>query len=301
MMFALMCFVLLANCAEFFRREKGLRDENAKIPHAGADRLRVVTYNVDQFAFIDGLRSPRLPPLADRESWKLFVGGDMLADLRADVFLLNEWPGVVVGNEMQAALVSPMAEKGYALVAFCGDPFWKRGNAIFARAGLRVESLGSDVMAQSRVSKRCLAKSVLAAGDHKIYILSTHLDNRDHSLRLAQYAQVEQEMSKYDTAVLGGDFNSAKFPEIVGGAMSCPSPTFASSHKSGRVIDFIFTKGDVRSTYYGVYHSEISDHLPVIMDVELRRGREESGSGRRHVWHYGLWLGLLVLQFCKVV
>ena len=256
------------------------RGENDKILQKSDDFLRVVTWNVGVFENID--RSEGITTFFNyhaqhRKSYKKFLSKNIIKLLDADVYIFNEWPFLKmkesVGDVLKPipVLENFMETNGYRLVEYCGHSRWRSGNAIFVNNRIKSESSGVVVMAQNINSIRCIAKVEVMFKNNRVKIFSTHLDNEKSAVRNQQFEQVlKKEIEGENMLIIGGDFNERFNDDTVKSIAKTLHDTVSystkHSHKSMSTIDFIFNTRDLTCLASNLYHTSISDHIPVIKD-----------------------------------
>ena len=266
----------------FIRGEASEKNQklNESIPCKDSSHLRHVVFNVDVFHVEE-----TSVKLDERQELKRLM--KIIPLIGADVWGFNEWPGQGLGDDFDALLKDEMKAVGYEFASFCGDPAWKSGNAVFVRTGLPFEVLPSIRMNQSKGSLRCAARVRVDFQGHKVLTITTHLDHivSNYQLKVEQIQEVlKVDSSMEDYVLLGGDLNSRPtFPAIkeiqktfTWAQSTYDPPTY--THFPYDYIDYIFYKnreGKVLvPTFMNVYHSDASDHIPVIVDFSFNPAEE---------------------------
>ena len=262
--------------AEFVAHEAKpqVQEQNKNIPKRDPKQLRYVTYNVDVFAVDPADKKNKLHL---RQGWKKFHQQVMPA-LDADVLSFNEWP-IFHKSSTPVGMVDVVEKAGYKLASFCGDSRWPSGNVVFVREGIPFEALDPIMMKQSDKSHRCIARVIVDFEGKKILTLTTHLDNRSTEFRQSQVKNVlALNHNDQDYVILSGDLNSrendAEIKLIKGAGFEMAEvandrPTY--SHWNDDWIDYVFfkSKKEMATVFMDTFHTEVSDHLPVIADFSF--------------------------------
>jgi endonuclease/exonuclease/phosphatase family metal-dependent hydrolase len=141
----------------------------------------------------------------------------------------------------------------------------------------------ADSAAPGEAEPRVLLHVVLTTPNGELHVVNTHLDHRAHSVaRNAQMLQLlaygTRDVPKSVPLVLGGDMNAR--PEAVevralGGVfddawLGCgtgPGHTFRADQPDRRIDYLMLVR--VRCTRAQVIATEISDHRPLVVDVQI--------------------------------
>jgi endonuclease/exonuclease/phosphatase family metal-dependent hydrolase len=239
--------------------------------------LRVMTYNI--FAGNDLERSSNLERIA------------RLADsLRVDVLFLQEVDRRTArsGDIDQAGVIAQRSglHVSYgAAMPFDGGEY---GIALLSRRPLdrvRVVPLGPPADSAGTIEPRVLLHAVITHDGEPVHVLNTHLDHRaERTLRNAQLldllAWVADSVPPGAAVVFGGDFNttpesaaaravSLHFTDAWRACGSGAGHTFRADRPDRR-IDYIWLSR-AHCTRAWVSDLRLSDHRPVIVDIEIDR------------------------------
>ena len=215
----------------------------------------------------------------------------LIDSLRADVVLLQEVDRSTArsGKVDQAAVLSRHTRLHLVFGRALDYDGGEYGIAVLSRFAVvtsRVVPLlvpaGADSAAQA-AEPRVMLHVVLATPNGELHVVNTHLDHRAHSVaRNAQVLQLlaygAQDVPKRAPLVLGGDMNArpdavevralgAVFDDAWLGCGTGPGHTFRSDQPDRR-IDYLML-ARVRCTRAQVIATEISDHRPLIVDVQI--------------------------------
>lgn len=131
---------------------------------------------------------------------------------------------------------------------------------------------------EKEYEQRIILEGLFDVDGDTIVFASTHLDAKSEVTRVLQAKTISEHFAgQPNPVIIGGDFNAAASSEVIGQMKKywffdpCDQPSIPS-WKPIRRIDFVFAKPMdgwkvVRSQ--SVY-SCLSDHLPVIVDLEYR-------------------------------
>lgn len=248
--------------------EKSNLHLNSFIPSAPSNGLRVVTYNVHYFKDLHA---------------KVSNVQNVLADVRAmDA-------GVIIFQEVltstwdsdRKAFDAGLNSLGYKYLYFDNSSSCFLGNMIASRYPL--QNLTSLDLGAARVLVE--AEVPLQNGD-KLTVFGTHWEVGNPATRLGQSKKIIDHInSKGGKAMgkflLGADFNAHYMsPPIQNllksglmrnsfNILNWPHPNYTCW--AGHAIDFIFAGNDLTKNVIGsyVYHTLSSDHLPIIIDLDV--------------------------------
>ena len=250
--------------------------EQAGAPSASA---RIMSYNIH--AGLDLQRGSNLERVAA-----------LIDSLRVDVVLLQEVDRSTArsGKVDQAAELSRRTGMHFVFGRAMPYDGGEYGIAVLSRFPVvtsRVVPLvipdGADSAAQA-TEPRVMLHVVLAAPQGELHVVNTHLDHRAHSAaRSGQVLQLiaygAQDVPQGAPLVLGGDMNArpdaievralgAIFDDAWLGCGTGPGYTFRADQPDRRIDYLMLVR--VRCTRAQVIATEISDHRPLIVDVQLR-------------------------------
>ena len=229
--------------------------------------IRVLTYNVQSGLGVDSVRDIRR-------------AGQLVADNQADLAGLQE---VEVGSPRTRFENQPVklaeASGMHKVFAhgFQRGP-WRFGNAVLSKYPIKSAERHE---LPSAGEQRSLLASVIDPGSLAgqgicIHLLCTHLGlNRDE--RVDQVKEICRLVRNLDgPVVLLGDFNdfpdSPPIQELLSGTdlvdVTTADATFQAPEPTAK-IDFIFARGLAPTGPSRVIRSMVSDHLPVVVDLEL--------------------------------
>lgn len=249
--------------------EKANLHLNNQIPAAPSNGLRVITYNVHYFTDLHAALSNVQNVLND------------VRVMNGDVMLFQEVL-TDTNNGDRKAFDAGLDAQGYKWRYFAHGPGAFLGNMIASKYPLsktKTFDLGyTRVMVEAAVP--------IANGD-EITVFATHWENGSQAARNQQSKATVDYFNKKGGAnmgkfILGADFNAHyKSPAIQGLlATNYMNISFNQLHWhmpdytcwAGHPIDFLFAGNDVRNNVIGtyVYHTLSSDHLPVIIDLDLQ-------------------------------
>lgn len=249
--------------------ETGNLHLNSQIPAAPANGLRIVTYNVHYFRDLHAAKPNVQNVLKD------------VKVMDAGVILFQEVL-TDTSNKDRKDFDAGLDAQGYKWRYFANGPGAWLGNMIASKYPLsnkKTLDLGySRVMLEAAVP--------LANGD-EITVFATHWENADQLARNKQSkATVDYFNGKGGPGmgkfILGADFNAhhkspaiqgllkTGFMEISFNQLGWHMPDYTCW--AGHPIDFLFAGNAAKNHVIGsyVYHTLSSDHLPVIIDLDLQ-------------------------------
>lgn len=249
-------------------------------PAPAADTLRVVTYNI--FAGNDLERRSNLARVAA-----------LIDSLGADIILLQEVDRLTArsgGVDQAAVLARATGLHGVfgRSIDFNGGEY---GNAVLSRWPVRtwrvvpLDSLLPPRLAAEVQEARSLLHVVVDAPGGTVHVVNTHLDQGAGSVlrpsqTLALLAYLAGAIGTGEPVVLGGDLNAApgtvevralagRFTDAWTACGDGAGFTFRADRPDRR-IDYVML-ADARCTSARVLERDLSDHLPVVVDVVVPR------------------------------
>jgi len=286
------------NFEAFEKKQLGL---NKFIPSAPSKGLRIVTYNVHYFT-------------------DLFAKGCNVSNVLNDVRIMDA--GVILfqevltstSNQYRKDFDAGLDRLGYVYRYFEAASGAFLGNMIASRYPL--QNLGVLDLGYARVM---LEADVQLVGGDKITLFGTHWENADANARLKQ-AQITMKHFNAKGAmgnfVLGADFNahyrSPAIQTLVNSGLmrssfsvlKWPYPNYTCW--AGHPIDFLFIGSAAQKNVLGsyVYHTLSSDHLPIIVDLDLEPANGGKSAAQKGVTtttssNFGFYL-LLILSVLGV-
>ena len=216
----------------------------------------------------------------------------LIDSLRADVVLLQEVDRSTArsGKIDQATVLSQRTGMHFVFGRALDYDGGEYGIAVLSRFPVvtsRVVPLvapaGADSVAQAEAEPRVMLHVVLATPSGELHVVNTHLDHRGQSV--ARNAQVLQllaygahDVPKGAPLVLGGDMNARPdavemralavvFDDAWLGCGTGPGNTFRSDQPDRRIDYLMLVR--VRCTRAQVIGTQISDHLPLVVDVQI--------------------------------
>lgn len=226
-------------------------------------------------------------------SWNIWVFGhfdqitSFLKEQNADIIALQE----VQEDDPEREVVKYLADLGYnhvfaPVAKEWGGKVWNDGPAIFSKYPI----VGSETFILSEESSRAAIRADIQLEDKILHVFSTHLVHTHQEPSEIQEHQVENIIKELpgERTVVMGDFNAT--PDSVGIKRMCEVlvdsdsdpeslPTW-SVYKEGCGVceledvsffrlDYIFTTKDIQTSNYKVESSKASDHLPVLVIIEI--------------------------------
>lgn len=276
--------------------------------------VRVVAYNI---AHGRGTGNSNWSDPEARDD-RLHDIGALLRKLNADIVVLNEvdFSSIWSGHENQAALIAQEAGYRYRVELTNIDvstPFaaLRFGNAVLSRHPIREAELIElpGFAAWETIlggKKNAVACEVELPDGSRLCVVGAHYDTRgDEAIRIASArAVIESVKDKGVVTVLAGDLNST--PSALPGARvgvdgrsgvdilvedggfgrttsdnetDGAEPTFPSWGPD-RAIDWVLVSEAGSLKQIEVYDSDLSDHLPVVADIDISAGRGSPESVR---------------------
>ncbi|HEU4568535.1 MAG TPA: endonuclease/exonuclease/phosphatase family protein [Marmoricola sp.] len=246
-----------------------LRPIGGAVPHNGS--LRVLAWNVRMGYGLDGRFDPR-------------AAARLILAQHPDVVLLSEvdrgW--LLNGGQDQLRILAGLLDM-HAVFGPAADPVW--GDAILTRGPvyrLHRQELGSH---GSLTGAEALSLEVRYDGV-RVRIVSTHLQPRDDELdrTLGQVRDLGAPLGAFSNegpVVLGGDLNTTPgspawrallvtgFEDVLAGSRPLPTdPADDPVHQ----IDHVIGSPGMRGSHAHAPATRLSDHRPVVVDLQLPRG-----------------------------
>lgn len=252
----------------------------------GAEALRLMTYNVHGCRGMDGRFS------VERIA-------RVIARARPDVVCLQELDRERArsGRVDQVHEIAGRLAKAYRFHAVSEVDDGHFGNAVLSSRPLRLIESGALAALETRL--RLEPRGVLwvevEAGDTRLQVLNTHLSILDRERRI-QVEDLVEWVARARAAgplVLLGDLNATR-DSRVGRRLASVLTDVVEPHAlertvrtwSGRLpllrIDHVFATPEVRARHVAIPRRRLeraaSDHLPVVVDLEISRGGGSGGS-----------------------
>ncbi|WP_433430545.1 endonuclease/exonuclease/phosphatase family protein [Nonomuraea sp. CA-141351] len=250
-------------------------------------RLRVATYNIHAGAGQDG----RFDVARQVEAMRA-LNADVIALQEVDVHwgARSEWRDLA--SELATALgmrvffgpiydLDPPAD---------GEPRRQYGNAILTRYPVLYSQNHSITRLSTQTPNPVPEPApgfpevvVNAKGAH-VHVYGTHLDYRSdpavRQLQVADTLKIMAERGGQDPQVLLGDFNARPdapelaplWTELTDAMAGKPDLTYPAEAPDRR-IDYVAVSRSVSVRATQVPHTPASDHLPVVADITVKRGR----------------------------
>lgn len=207
----------------------------------------------------------------------------VIKDLNADIVGLNEVRGKGTADDYQpqAELIARELGMYYYFakaIDFKGGPY---GNALISKYPLSgcgtflIDDAPRD-SGDKYFETRCVLKAHADVG-MGVDLLVTHFGLNLSEQRLAVKKVVELSSGLTGQAVLMGDFNCEPSDEVLGpiyerfddtAPKGTKVPTFSSDNPRIK-IDYMFTKGPIKTLKAWAENVIASDHLPYIADLEI--------------------------------
>ena len=223
-------------------------------------------------------------------SWNIWIDGhfddiaDFLKKTDADIIGLQE----VKDNDPKLDVIGYLSELGYeyrfAPVEYSWDgQTYIFGPAVFSK--YKIES--SEIFNLHDEHKRVAVRADIKVGDKVLHVFSTHLMHTHQQPSERQEAQVKNLIKAIPTdhSIVMGDFNATpesnaiqKMKEVLIDSDSNSLPTWSvypagcedcNPQKIDTRLDYIFVTPDLRAHSFEVGESRASDHLPILVTVEL--------------------------------
>jgi endonuclease/exonuclease/phosphatase family metal-dependent hydrolase len=256
---------------------------------AGGDTVRVVTYNI--FGGKDLTRSSNLERIAA-----------LIDTLRADIVLLQEVDRLTArsGGVDQAAVLAQATGLHVVFgrsIDFGGGEY---GNAILTRWPVRswrvvpLDSLLPAALVEDVQEARTLLHVIVDMPGGPLHVGNTHLDHRAGSTvrqpqALALLAYLADAVPPGEPVLLGGDLNArpdavevralgVRFTDAWTACGAGPGYTFRTDLPDRR-IDYVLLSA-IECATARVLDRPLSDHLPVVVDVVIRRAADAARPGR---------------------
>ncbi|MGC2310337.1 MAG: endonuclease/exonuclease/phosphatase family protein [Candidatus Babeliaceae bacterium] len=255
--------------------------ENAKIPQKDNSLVRIMTYNIHFWK----------SPDKKNDNMKKMIA--IIKKINPDILILQEVSPHTIGCgafENSQAMTS-LKRLGFSDFSACntiaGSGGWF-GNVIASKIKFKNRCRFYFEKQISKKQTRCYATAQLQIASQKkeLDVFGTHLESKGkNSIRKAQIEQIVEDIQKdfaHNNSFIAGDFNAARKSSVIkflekNGFKDCFSymnwkhPLY--THWTGQEIDFIFLSPNWNLPLAGcyVYYDSASDHLPIIMDIQLER------------------------------
>lgn len=255
------------------------QQENKKIPKKDDSIFRIMTYNVHFW---------RNPENTQGAMQKMM---EVIFKVNPDILILQEVSpneGFAQGKYFtNSTAMNLLKSLGFTEFSACNTvPQGWFGNVIAGKKKfLDIKRFAFKGQKEGQAEARCytVAQAMLPTNDN-VYIYGTHLEVRDDgTIRLAQIQEIMARINQYlpnSNVLVAADFNATRKSGAVqqlqaAGYKDCftymgwQHPTFTTW--AGTEIDFIFLSPKWHLPLAGcyVYYDAASDHLPVIMDINL--------------------------------
>lgn len=260
--------VLAAALVAGFGPDLTVRPLTPAAPAAATDSVTVAAWNLRMGYGIDGTFRPD-------------DVADLLREEGVDVLLLSEidrgW--LLNGGQDQLSVLARLLDME-AVFSPAGDQVW--GDAILAGSPLS-DPRGESLPAYDSLTGASVLAATVALPSGPVRFLSTHLqpdaEGPDSTLRQSRdlAAIMEREAARGGPVVMGGDLNTrpdeAAWEELIGtgyvDALAPARPLLTSSSDDLRSeIDHILTTPGMSTAEPRTVGSLLSDHLPVLVDLE---------------------------------
>jgi endonuclease/exonuclease/phosphatase family metal-dependent hydrolase len=239
-------------------------------------RLKVLTFNVDHFE--SGI---------DR-----FI--DFLRKQNADLIFLQEVPRVAPGRQDAAVRIAGALGGFHVLSAAtlnipptqgCDQAILSRFPLSDARA-LTAAKGGWVYAVQAAVNESGRSLRVFSVHTHSTSRLTVAQIVQSSTARIAEISALLESVANLDgDVIVAGDFNAATWmPEYYAltrqltdfGAVSPGAKLSFPSDRPSVRIDYFFGRGNLAARSYEVLDNRLSDHRPVVAELELKPGPLES-------------------------
>jgi len=209
----------------------------------------------------------------------------VLKSINADVVILQE----ALGNEVlnRDGVRRKFAELGYHYGAFAGGAgkFSNYGNVILSKYPFASNPVKRNFNYKGKEHARSFVKIELDLSKFKkanLVIYGSHFNKSHEQERWEEASEIIYLADKHDTkknVLVAADFNETRKGKATqelekNGFADCfvstklPEPAF--THWSGKTIDHIYLRNkDLKISGCYLWYSDASDHLPVIMDINL--------------------------------
>ena len=244
----------------------------------GKGTLRIVTYNVHDFK----------DPAGKQNFWGMY---DVLKAIDADVIILQE----AVSDDLfkkdksgHNVLRDRFTKLGYSNGSFVGGARKSAhfGNCIISKYKFACKPYKRNFNYKGNIHKRSFVKVEIDLSKWKkakLALYGTHFQVSDPSLRLEEARELVYLADKYDqhkNVIIAADFNETRKGQALQvleksgfvdsfSLAKLQEPYF--THWSGNSLDYLYFKNQdlwVSGSY--LYYDNSSDHMPVIMDIELK-------------------------------
>lgn len=199
-----------------------------------------------------------------------------IEDSKADVILLQELDYYVRRSDNQDVLKA-LADKLKMNYAFY--PAIQLNNGLYGVGILSAYPLSEVKSSQLEANGhegRVFASASIDVAGKSISLFNTHLSYEEESVRKNQLDYAAAEIAKKDSFILGGDFNVSEFEEFsvfqkidMVNFPTHPFDTYIGSDEGFRAIDNIIVSNDIRIIYREMLQTSVSDHNPLVADIEF--------------------------------
>jgi endonuclease/exonuclease/phosphatase family metal-dependent hydrolase len=229
--------------------------------------LRIMTYNIHQGISMDGWLDPEAIATA-------------IEAQNPDVVVIQEMMrgALAVGSLDVAEWLSRRLRMPYYFAPATDNTY---GEALFTKLPVLTWQAGELPYTTGKQPRSYVQVRLDLGGENAITVIGTHLDHSGEKTRLLQVKQLLAEWNAQPRTVIVGDMNtSPNSAEIVlfeaSGLISAQDVTgnqalftFSSINPRAR-IDWIFGTPDLLFDNFYIPQTTASDHLPVVVDVNLR-------------------------------
>jgi endonuclease/exonuclease/phosphatase family metal-dependent hydrolase len=253
-------------------------------------RLRIATYNIQAGAGMD-------------RQFDVARTAEAIRDLRADVVGLQEVDVHWSARSQWRDLATELARRLDMRVFFApiysleplepGQPRREYGNAVLSRHPIvyaenhQITRLSTQVPNPVPELAPGFPEVVVNARGARVHVYATHLDYRaDPAVREMQVADTLRVMDRGQSRpqILLGDLNARPDAAELGPLWAVLDDAWAVAHPSeqgltfptnlpDRRIDYVTVNSRVHVRDVTVVQTQASDHLPVVADLTVRRGR----------------------------
>jgi len=223
-------------------------------------------------------------------SWNIWIDGhfneitEFLKKSDADIIGLQE----VKDNDSTLDVIKYLNGLGYEHVFAPVEYAWDNKIFIFGPAVFSKHKIvSSEIYNLHETDKRVAVRADVQVGDSVLHVLSTHLSHSHQKPSEVQEQQAENLLKIVPTehAIVMGDFNATpesnvvqKIAKVLTDADTQSLPTWSVYPAGGedctpqRIdtrLDYIFVTSDLKVNTFEVGESRGSDHLPIIVTIEL--------------------------------
>jgi len=217
--------------------------------------VRFVTYNIRHAQGMDGMVSPRRI-------------ADTLAPLNADVIGLNE-VFRLAGRRDQAEIIAAFLGMSHEYAEAHAWGFMGAGNAVLTR-GRILETLRIEL--PRGIERRASLACVIELDGRTFRFATTHL-SLGRAVRERALGVLMNELPDDLPLVLSGDFNAARseLNALSARLAVAEAPATFPSVRPTRALDHVAHSSEWKMAGSATTKSWASDHLPLIVDLELGR------------------------------